>query len=501
MNIPLRSPAEGASGRIGPQLRTRHDASFGHAAFDAAVADYEQRASQIGGLKSKPEAKVGDGTPTQAVVEAVGGPSPSPLSRPTDVRMADEKGAVAAPMRQTPESELVLDLFDASEEMEPALLRSDTIGPVQAQQLANPMPTMVSVDCQLLPFGSSAVPQDSMPSDRPLADGGGIDGNRKTSVVAGGTEQYRTEAAHRSYSGEATGDYAFPTAVDDSATAMSVPTLRQLGVQHVALETHMRFADTGRQRAGSSLEAQLVEAELATGGRSAERAGSTLMAPILAVGSVTDKVQAPEPAFPPRLEAGIADEGSPQQQIAQFVGGLVDQSAETAVNASMPPAGGAGNAGRFQNDTQEVVKAMRFVLRPAELGQVDVRMTIDGGTVRLHLRFEREQSAVMVRTDKHKLEQALASTGLSVDGITIVGDRANAGAPTSVSGGPVEWMPGSGGREAGTGSGSERQQGRSSGSWSSAAQSESRVNNARRGIGCVASILACQYCQIIQLSH
>jgi hypothetical protein len=473
MNIPLLSPAERTSGRMGPQVRTRHDAPCDNAAFDAAVADYEQRARQIGGLKSKPEARVGDGIPTQAVVEAVGVSLPPTSGRPTDVRMPCEIEAVAAPIRQTPEAELALDLLDAPEAMdpnaEPAMLWSDTIVPVQAQQPANLMPSMISVDYQLPPTGLSAVPPDRMPSGRPLADDGGIDGNRTTSVVTGGTEQYRTEAAQRSNSGKAIGDYAFPTAVDDSATIMSVPSLRQLGVQHVALETHMRFADGGRQRAGSSLEALLVEAELATGGRPAERAGSTVMEPILAVGSVTDKVQAPEPAFSPSLEVAIADEGSPQQQIAQFVSGLVDQSAETSGAASMPRAGGAGNAARLQNDTQEVVKAMRFVLRPAELGQVDVRMTIDGGNVRLHLRFEREESAVIVRSNKHELEQALASTGLSVDGITIVGDRANAGAPTPVSGGPVEWMLGSGGREAGTRSGSERQHGRSSGSWSSAA--------------------------------
>ena len=107
---------------------------------------------------------------------------------------------------------------------------------------------------------------------------------------------------------------------------------------------------------------------------------------------------------------------APAIQIAHCVRDLVGGSAAVPGEPATPA---ATSATTIASATPDLVKSIRLALHPADLGQVDVRLTLKDGALHVQLRFDREDAAEVVRSGRAELTDALASSGLAVEGCII----------------------------------------------------------------------------------
>jgi hypothetical protein len=115
-----------------------------------------------------------------------------------------------------------------------------------------------------------------------------------------------------------------------------------------------------------------------------------------------------------------ADEGEGLTvQIAGQVAGVLP-----SLRGALPVDAASGGApvvtvGPVSEPASDVVKTIRFDLKPGELGEVHVRLSMSRNEVRLHLSFSSDKAASIAQAEGQALEKALADAGASVGQIVI----------------------------------------------------------------------------------
>lgn len=107
-------------------------------------------------------------------------------------------------------------------------------------------------------------------------------------------------------------------------------------------------------------------------------------------------------------------------QIAgQVAGAWASLRGALPANTATTTAGPVTAASPLPDTASDVVKALRFDLHPAELGEVHVRLSMSRNELRLHLSFSADRAAGIAQADGQALRQALAEGGMSVGQIVI----------------------------------------------------------------------------------
>ncbi|NGM33117.1 flagellar hook-length control protein FliK [Methylobacterium sp. DB0501] len=179
----------------------------------------------------------------------------------------------------------------------------------------------------------------------------------------------------------------------------------------------LRQGEAGRHE--PSPEARLTpQARLAQAGLSPE-AGSTASAerraegPADPVAGTTVPVQGATPAVPATLPAATL------RQIAD----AVTTGAASLPDSASVRAGAAAAALSAAAQAEGPVRLLTLQLRPAELGQVLVRMRLQDGRLEMSLRAEREETAELLRRDGGLLTALVRESGYQPDLVTVQAGR------------------------------------------------------------------------------
>jgi chemotaxis protein MotD len=124
---------------------------------------------------------------------------------------------------------------------------------------------------------------------------------------------------------------------------------------------------------------------------------------------------------------------SPVQQIAERIAAEVTAAGGSARGAS--PAGSAGQPAGTQ------VKVLHIELQPADLGAIEVRISLKHDALELKLEASRAESAALISRDKDALAGMLRSAGYLIDGLTVQIADADRSALTGQSGGQGAHTP------------------------------------------------------------
>lgn len=136
------------------------------------------------------------------------------------------------------------------------------------------------------------------------------------------------------------------------------------------------------------------------------------------------ELRATSAGFVPQPAGPVA---SPVQQIADRIAAEVTAAGGSARRAS--PAGSAGQPASTQ------VKVLHIELQPADLGTIEVRISLKHDALELKLEASRAESAALISRDKDALAGMLRSAGYLIDGLTVQIADADRNALTSQSGG------------------------------------------------------------------
>lgn len=127
-----------------------------------------------------------------------------------------------------------------------------------------------------------------------------------------------------------------------------------------------------------------------------------------------------EAAAGPTKSAPSIIEAEPvvDQVAGQVAGMLASLRGDLPANA-VESAQQVAAVNRSSEPSADVVKTLRFELKPGELGEVHVRMSWSRNELRLHLSFANERAASIAQTEGQALKQVLADAGASVGQIVI----------------------------------------------------------------------------------
>jgi chemotaxis protein MotD len=142
------------------------------------------------------------------------------------------------------------------------------------------------------------------------------------------------------------------------------------------------------------------------------------------------ELRATSAGFVPQPAGPVA---SPVQQIAERIAAEVTAAGGSARGAS--PAGSAGQPAGTQ------VKVLHIELQPADLGTIEVRLSLKHDALELKLEASRAESAALISRDKDALAGMLRSAGYLIDGLTVQIADADRSALTSQSGGQGTHTP------------------------------------------------------------
>lgn len=111
-------------------------------------------------------------------------------------------------------------------------------------------------------------------------------------------------------------------------------------------------------------------------------------------------------------------EGVTVQIVGQVAGALASLRGASPVDTA-PGSAPVSTVGPPSEPASDVVKTIRFDLKPGELGEVHVRLSMSRNEVRLHLSFSNDKAAGLAQAECQALEQALTDAGASVGQIVI----------------------------------------------------------------------------------
>jgi hypothetical protein len=137
---------------------------------------------------------------------------------------------------------------------------------------------------------------------------------------------------------------------------------------------------------------------------------------------------APGPAVSGATAATPTDGGGlPSSALHRLAGAIVD----TAAGAPSAPVAGSATVASAPVAAAGPVKVLTVRLDLAESGALDVRMVADGGTLTIHVRTEKDETARRLHNDRDELASLLSGAGYDATIATIESRRTDAGAPPS----------------------------------------------------------------------